>query len=349
MGRALRGGNGEAERPDPERQDPERQESGHSAMGEQQRRTLRRAVRLEWITIAWMTGTVVLVGLVAGQSQAMRAAWAEDALSLLPPVAFLVATRFIRRPRSREHPYGHHRAIGVAHLVAALALLGMGTYLAVSSAITLITAERPPVGLVVLLGQPLWAGWLMIAVMAVTSIGPVILGRMKKKLAEDLHDKVLSADGDMGAADWKTAISTIVGVLGIGIGWWWADAVAAIIVSISIVKDGVHNLWSAIAGLTDTEARTVDDSEPHPLTLEVEQLAMAEPWVGDAAARVRDLGHLFHVELFVAPHRGATPDLDRLDALQRAVSELDWKLHDVVVVPVRELPISQTFRSTLRD
>lgn len=322
---------------------------GHRAMGEQQRQNLRRAIRLEWITIAWMTGTVVLVGLVAGQSQAMQAAWAEDALSLLPPIAFLVATRFIRRPRSRTHPYGHHRAIGVAHMVAALALLGMGTYLAISSAMGLIRVERPPVGLTVVLGQPIWAGWLMIAVMVITSPGPVVLGRMKKKLAVDLHDKVLSADGDMGSADWRTAIATVVGVLGIGIGWWWADAVAAIIVSISIVKDGVHNLWSAITDLTDTEARTVDDSEPHPLTLEVEQLAMKEPWVVDAAARVRDLGHLFHVELFVVPFRGATPDLHQLNALRRSVSELDWKLHDVVVAPVRELPISQTFRSTLRD
>ncbi|WP_347041983.1 cation transporter [Brachybacterium nesterenkovii] len=206
-----------------------------------------------------------------------------------------------------------------------------------------------PPGLVVLLGQPIWAGWLMIIVTAVTIIGPVVLGRMKKKLAEDLHDMVLSADADMNAADWKTAISTIVGVVGIGLGWWWADAVAATIVSISIVKDGLRNLSSALAGLTDTEARTVDDSEPHPLTLEDEQLAMKEPWVVDTAARVRDLGHLFHDELFVVPFRGATPDLHQLDALRRSVPELDWKHHDVVVAPVRELPISQTFRSTLRD
>ena len=322
---------------------------GHHVMGEQQRETLRRAIRLEWITIAWVGATVVLVGLVAGQSQAMRAAWAEDALSLLPPIAFLVATRFIRRPSSRSHPYGHHRAIGVAHLVAALALLGMGTYLAISSAMGLIRVERPPVGLMVIFGQPIWTGWLMIAVMVVTSPGPVVLGRMKKRLAEDLHDKVLSADGDMGSADWRTAIATVVGVLGIGIGWWWADAVAAIIVSVSIIKDGVHNLWSAIAGLIDTEARTVDGSEPHPLTLEVEQRALAEPWVADASARVRDLGHVLHVELFVAPHAGIAPQLEQLEALHRRVCELDWKVDDVVVVPCSELPSSQTFRSTLRD
>lgn len=322
---------------------------GHSAMGESQRQTLRRAVRLEWITLAWITGTVVLVGLVAGQSQAMRAAWAEDALSLLPPLAFLIATRRIRKPADRQHPYGHHRSIGVAHLVAAVALLVMGSYLALSSAMGLITVERPPVGMMVLLGQPIWTGWLMIAVMVITSIGPVILGRMKLKLAEELHDKVLRADADMNKADWTTAIATIVGVLGIGIGWWWADSAAAIVVSVSIVRDGVKNLTAAIGGLTDAEARTVDESGPHPLTLEAEERALARPWIDEACARVRDEGHVFHVELFIVPLVGQMPTTDQLGALHGELSDLDWKMHDVVIVPVGELPSDQTFRSTLRD
>ena len=333
-----------------ERDQAEQVEShGHSALGERQRRALSRAIRLEWITLAWMSGTVVLVGMVAGQSQAMRAAWAEDALSLLPPIAFLLATRRIRKPADRQHPYGHHRSIGVAHLVAAVALLTMGIYLAVSSAWGLITVERPPVGLTVIAGQPIWAGWLMIAVMVVTSVGPVVLGFKKLKLAEELHDKVLRADADMGKADWSTAMATILGVLGIGIGWWWADAVAAIVVSASIVGDGVKNLRAAIAGLTDAEARTVDDSEPHPLTLEIEQEALTQPWVDEARARGRGEGHVFHVELFLVPLVGQMPTTGQLRELHDDLADLDWKVHDVVIVPVEQLPGHQTFRSTLRD
>ena len=33
--------------------------SGHDAFGAAQRDALQRAIRLEWITLAWMTGTVV--------------------------------------------------------------------------------------------------------------------------------------------------------------------------------------------------------------------------------------------------------------------------------------------------
>ena len=240
--------------------------SGHDALGAEQRAVLRRAIRLEWITLAWMSATVVLVALVAGQSQAMRAAWAEDILSLLPPIAFLVAAHRIRKRPDRLHPYGFHRSIGVAHLVAATALLAMGGYLAIDAVKTLVTVERPPIGLTVLWGQGIWAGWLMVAVMVVTSIGPVILGLKKLTLSEQLHDKVLFADADMGKADWSTAVATIAGVLGVGFGLWWADAAAALLVSVSILRDGVKNLRGSIGGLTDGEARTYDDSAPHPLT-----------------------------------------------------------------------------------
>lgn len=322
--------------------------SGHDAFGEEQRDALRRATRLEWLTLAWMSATVVLVGLVAGQSQAMRAAWAEDLLSLLPPIAFLVAARRIREKPDRRHPYGHHRSIGVAHLVAALALLAMGAYLAIDSALTLVTVERPPMGLTVLGGHAIWSGWLMIAVMAVTSIGPVILGYKKLALSETLHDKVLYADADMSKADWSTAVATIAGVIGVGLGLWWADATAALLVSVSILHDGVKNLRSSIGGLTDAEARTFDDSAPHPLTRRIEEQAEEESWVGEASARVRDEGHVFHAEVFVVPASGIEPSLDRIAALRDRIQELDWKVHDVVIAPVPELPPTQTFRSTLR-
>lgn len=322
--------------------------SGHDALGAEQRAVLRRAIRLEWITLAWMSVTVVLVALVAGQSQAMRAAWAEDVLSLLPPIAFLVAAHRIRKRPDRLHPYGFHRSIGVAHLVAATALLAMGGYLAIDAVKTLVTVERPPIGLTVLWGQGIWAGWLMVAVMVVTSIGPVILGLKKLTLSEQLHDKVLFADADMGKADWSTAVATIAGVLGVGFGLWWADAAAALLVSVSILRDGVKNLRSSIGGLTDAEARTYDDAAPHPLTREIELRVQEAPWVGEASARVRDEGHVFHVEVFAVPRPGAEPSVHQIAQLREAVQALDWKVHDVVVAPVPELPRTQTFRSTLR-
>lgn len=311
--------------------------SGIDSLPDKQREVLRRAIRLEWITIGWVLVTIVLVGLVAGQSQAMRSAWFEDMISLVPPIAFLIATRIIRSRPTRKHPYGPHRAIAVAHLVAGLALFTMGLYLIYESLSALLKQEKPPIGLIVLFGQDIWSGWLMIAVMVIVSIPMVILGRIKLKLAEPLHDKVLYADADMAKADWGTAAATIIGVLGIGLGFWWADAVAALVISGSILRDGVSNIRAAVSGLSDARATRYDNSGPHPLTTEVEEVTRKLSWVDQARARVRDQGHVLHAEIFLVPAPEHTLTLRELEDLQKQIEELDWKLEDVVIVPVREL------------
>lgn len=48
--------------------------------------------------------TIVLVAVVMGSSQAMRAAWIEDLLSLIPPIAFLIALRVARMAPTRARP-----------------------------------------------------------------------------------------------------------------------------------------------------------------------------------------------------------------------------------------------------
>lgn len=299
---------------------------------------LRKAIRLEWITIAFLVFAVTLIGLVAGQSQAMRAAWVEDMLGFLPPIAFLIATRITRRSANRKHPYGYHRSIGVGHLVSATALLLMGGLLFFNSAMGLLKQERPPIGITVLFGYDIWAGWLMVGAMLITGIVPVILGRMKLKLAEPLHDKILRADADMQKADWMTAFATIIGVLGIGMGLWWMDAAVAILVSGSIVYDGMTNLKAAIEDLTDTYPMRFDDSDFHPLVEEAAEAARAATWVKEAAVRGRDQGRLFHVEVFVVLRDGQAPTVEQFEELRDQICQVHWKLYDIVIIPVSSLP-----------
>ncbi|HET8795202.1 MAG TPA: cation diffusion facilitator family transporter [Arthrobacter sp.] len=311
---------------------------GHTELPEEQQAALRKAIKWEWITISFLVVAVIIVYLVLGNSQAMKAAWIEDLLSFLPPIAFLVASRIIRRVPTEQHPYGFHRSVGIAHLVAAVALLVMGGYLVVDSGIALITAEHPTIGGITLFGQTFWLGWLMIGAMALTAAPPVYLGKVKMKLAKKLHDKVLYADADMNKADWMTAVAAAVGVAGIGIGWWWADSVAALLISASILYDGVRNLRGAVGGLVDTRARTYDDSEPHPLSDRIDAYLGGLDWVMEARSRIRDEGHVFHVESFVVPNKELTPSMSHLEQARKACIEMDWKVQDMVIVPVAVLP-----------
>lgn len=310
---------------------------GHEALPDTQRKLMAKAVRLEWITLLFKVVTIPLVGVVAGQSQAMRTAWYEDILELLPPIAFLIAARQIRREPDLQHPYGHHRSIGIGHLVAATALFAMGVYLLIDSALSLLGGERPPIGTVVLFGHSIWLGWLMMIVMFVSALGPVILGRMKLRLVEDLPDKVLYADADMNKADWMTAVATIVGLLGVGYGLWWMDAATAMAVSVSIIHDGVTNLRSAVGGLTDAQPKDVHGKK-HGAIDKAINAAASEPWVQQAAGRFRDMGHVLHAEVFVVPVDNNAATLDNLAALRTRLEDMDYQLHDVVVIPVESIP-----------
>ena len=311
---------------------------GHTELPDEQKDALRRAQRIEWITIGFLAVAVTLVYLVLGNSQAMKAAWIEDLLSFAPPIAFLVAVRLIRRRPTENHPYGFHRAVGVAHLVAGLSLLVMGTFLVIDSATGLVAREHPTIGAVTVFGQTFWLGWLMIGAISLTVVPPIYLGRVKMQLAEKLHDKVLYADADMNKADWMTAVSAMIGVAGIGIGLWWADSVAALVIAASILRDGWKNLSGAVDGLVDARARTFDDAEPGPLGERIDAYLSGLDWVEEAASRVRDEGHVFHVETFVVPTGGVDASLERLEQARQECIELDWKVQDMVIVPVTELP-----------
>ena len=298
----------------------------------------RRAIRLEWITIAYLLTAIAALYLTLGNSQAMKAAWIEDSLSLLPPIAFLVANRIRKKPASERFPWGRHRAVSIGYLGASLALLTMGTWLLVDSALKLVSAEHPPIGVVSVFGQTFWLGWLMLPALAWSALPAYVLGRMKLDLASQLHDKVLYADAKMNKADWLTAGAAGIGVIGIGFGLWWADAVAALAISLDIAHDGWTNVRAATRDLMDEQPSTYDDERPHPLNERIYDELRRLPWVADAQVRMREEGHVFGVEAFVVPAGGGEVALEWLEEARERLEGLDWKLRDVVVAPVAELP-----------
>lgn len=310
---------------------------GRTDLPAAQQEALQKAIRWEWFTIGYTSITIVLIAFVVGGSQAMKTAWIEDMLSLTPQVAFLVSLLFIRHPPSRSFPYGLHRVMGVGHLVAGVALLAIGGNLAVESIGGLIRQEHPAIGTVQLFGQTIWLGWLMVAVMILVVPGPFFYGHAKAKLAPKLHNKVLYADADMAKADWTTTVASVVGVLGIGVGLWWLDGAAALFISLGIVRDGYKNTRSAVLDLMDQRARSHDDAEPHPLMRRIVRDLEAQPWVREASVRMRDMGQVFHVEAFVVPHRRRVR-LDSVEDARQRIAGLDWKVQDVVVIPVATLP-----------
>lgn len=238
--------------------------------------------------------------LTVGQSQAMKTAWAEDLLGLIPPTALLIALRFENRPPSRRFPYGYFRVMSVAFLAAAAALSTIGLWLLADSVLKLVHRERPAIGMMTLFNHHFWAGWAMIATLLYATAVGLTLGILKRPLARALHDKVVEADADMNKADWTSQSAAVVGILLVGFGHYWGDSAAAALISLSILNDGWRNLRQVIGDLMD--------ESPSVLVVPRQR---AEISTAELLAKVASAG--------------------------RQLCELDWRLHGVSIVPVNKL------------
>jgi cation diffusion facilitator family transporter len=302
-----------------------------------QGQAMKRALRLEKISIAYWITAIILLYFTLGQSQAMKAAWVEDILALFPPIAFLVAARFRHREPDAKFPWGYHRSITVAYVVATVALFALGLFILIDSVEKLLRGSHPPIGMVEIFDTQVWAGWLMLGALTYGVIPSLILGRLKQPLSEQLHDKVLYADARMNRADWMTAAAAMGGVIGIGFGLWWADAVAAIVIASDIVWDGQRYMRESIADLMDERPKTHDEEQPTPLIEEVKEAVAATSWVGEGAVRLREHGHLVAGDVWVVPAAGEEVSTERVERLAAKLHDLDWRLHDLVVSPVSRI------------
>lgn len=297
----------------------------------EQRRALRRAEHLCWWTLLVMGLVATMMYFVMGGSQAMKTALVEDILSLVPPAAFLVASRFRRKGVDEEYTTGRERAFDINFLISSVALTGVGLALVYDGLHTLLTATRPVVGTMVFGGHVVWQGWIMMGAMVVSVVPPVILGRKKMKLAEQLSLKPLHTDADVGKADWMTGLAGIAGVAGIGMGWWWADAAAALFIAGSVLHDGASNLRAAVRDLHDARPQKLDRSDPDPLPEELRRKVAALPWVEGCAVRLHEEGfHLSGIVLLDNTSLSAA----QAEEIRQLARSMNWRV-DAVDVALR--------------
>jgi cation diffusion facilitator family transporter len=297
---------------------------------------LQRARRVEWWTIFFLLTIIIVVGLSMGMSQTMKAMWVEDTVSLVPPAAFLVGVYYRRKPPDDEFPYGYRRAVLTAFLAGSVALFGFGLYILGDSVYKLVVAEHPNVGTLEIFGRRVWLGWVMIGALVYSVVPPFVLGRMKLPLARELHDKALQTSADMNKGDWLAGLAGIAGIIGIAYGYWWADSAAAAFISFEIVRDGYANLRNSVAQLMNKRPTDVESKENDPVVDEVRKALEGLDWVGEARVRLREDGDTLTGEAFVVP-RDEQNLLKRLEEAHEAAHSVDWRLHDIQIVPVSSL------------
>jgi divalent metal cation (Fe/Co/Zn/Cd) transporter len=178
----------------------------------------RRALALEFVTIAWnlLEGVLAIVaGLLAG-SVALVAFGLDSSIEVFASAVVVWELRGVDRRRERRAV----RAIGAAYLVVAV-------YILLDSGNALRIANRPeasPIGMLLL---------------AATVLVMAVLGIAKLRVGRELHSATVTADGRFSLVDGSLAGAVLVGLaLTALLGWWWADALLAIGISLLAFREG---------------------------------------------------------------------------------------------------------------
>jgi len=189
-------------------------------------RSLRAALRLEYLTLGWNVAEAAVAlaaGLAAG-SQALIGFGGDSVVESLSGAVL------IWRLAAERRPGGAARAALVEHRArrgVAISLWVLAVYVAVQAGAGLLSGREPETS-VVGIG------------LALASLATMwLVARAKRARARELHSHALEADAVQTALCWRLSGVLLVGLgLNAWLGWWWADAVAALALSGLIAYEG---------------------------------------------------------------------------------------------------------------
>lgn len=291
----------------------------------------QRMIRLSQLSCVLLVTGAALLFTTVGNSQSMKTAWITDIMTLVPPLSLLIALRHEQRPPTKRFPYGYLRATSVAYLVTAGVLTLMGLFLFFDSGLKLLHREHPSIGSMVLFEREFWAGWAMIAALTYSMSIGILLGRLKEPVAKTLYSKALSADAKSNSAEWQSEGAAIIGLLLVGFGLWWGDALAALFISFEVIREGWFSVRLVMADLMDESPTKREGDDLETLPVRLRKAAERLDWVERAAVRLREHGHAITGEVFIVP-RDTNGVLERLSPAGEELKRLDWRLHDLAIV-----------------
>jgi divalent metal cation (Fe/Co/Zn/Cd) transporter len=187
-------------------------------------RDLEQAIVASVLTIAW---DCVLGGLAIAPS-IITGSVALAAFGLDAGIDGAASVLLVRRFRSeRRHAHLGDRHERQALVVVGVSLLSFGCLIAAGSIHALLTHSAPQV-----------SGFALGQAMASVIFLP-LLASWKRRLATRLGSRALRGDSILTAAGAVLAFLAFLGlVLERTLGWWWADPVAALLITAFLVWEG---------------------------------------------------------------------------------------------------------------
>ena len=173
----------------------------------------------------------LVVGLLTGSLGILSEA-GHSLFDLAASIFTLFAVRTSHKPADPEHPYGHGRTENLAAFAEGILLVIIALVIAFEAVRRLIVGGPPvdPTG---------YAFALLVGTILIESGRAVIMRRVGREISSD----AMLADSTDRLADVLANIGVLVGLVGVRMGLVWADAAAALVVAIVILRAAGLLTW----------------------------------------------------------------------------------------------------------
>jgi cation diffusion facilitator family transporter len=249
---------------------------------------------------AGLTIAKAIVGLLTG-SLAILSEAGHSLIDLAATLLTYFAVRVSGKPADAEHQYGHGKVESVTALAEAAFLFVLATVVIFEAAQRLTGEHAYTVA-----ATP--AAFLVVAVSVVVDF---FRARTLSRVAAATSSQALEADALHFRSDMWSSIAVLIGLGGVALGYFRADAVAALIVALFICIAGWRLGRRTIDTLTDTAPAGVSER--------VMAIARRVPGVVTVErVRARPAGAVLFIELSVGLSR--TLPLDRVAAIKERLA-----------------------------
>jgi divalent metal cation (Fe/Co/Zn/Cd) transporter len=199
---------------------------------------LRLGVRIELITIIWMTieAAIAIATGLATRSVSLQGFGIDSIIELIAGGILLWRLLVEQRGGTTE---AVERAERRAAWITAISLFVLAAYIVADSSFAFVTRSRPE------------ASWWGIGLAISATIVMPLLWQGKLRISRRIESTALKADAMCSITCAYMAITLLVGLLlNKFFGWWWADPLAALALVYFIIKEGREALHEACTGET---------------------------------------------------------------------------------------------------
>ncbi|MFC1541807.1 cation diffusion facilitator family transporter [Candidatus Latescibacterota bacterium] len=189
---------------------------------------------------------VKLAGGILGTSAAMIADAVHSVSDFLTDIGVLAGLKFLSKPADKNHPYGHGRLETAISLLMGMVIIITGFGLMKNAANSLYGATK---GIF-----PYMPGYIALFTGVVSIISKEALYHYTKSIAKKTGSNTLKANAWHHRTDALSSVGTVAGIGGaimLGDSWTILDPLAALFVSILVIKVGIGIGWETIRELSD--------------------------------------------------------------------------------------------------